>query len=67
MNQNELDECFEFVLDLVTKSGDIVRTGIKDTGKVETKTDFYDLVTKYDSQVENVLISGIKEKYPNHW
>lgn len=67
MNSQELDECFDYVKQLILKCGEIVRIGQQNIGKIDTKTIFSDLVTKYDGEVENVLINGIKEKYPKHW
>lgn len=67
MNSEQLDECFDFVKGLILKCGEITRVGQQNIGKVDAKTIFSDLVTKYDGQVENVLINGIKEKYPEHW
>lgn len=67
MNSKQLDECFNFVKDLILKCGEIVKAGQQNIGKVDAKTIFSDLVTKYDGEVENVLINGIKEKYPEHW
>ncbi|KAL7015725.1 hypothetical protein ACKWTF_016630 [Chironomus riparius] len=66
MTPEELDECFEFVQNLIRQCGDIFLDGFKDCGKVENKGSHYDLVTVYDRKIENVLINGIKEKYPNH-
>ncbi|XP_063696118.1 inositol monophosphatase 1-like [Culicoides brevitarsis] len=66
MNSTELDECFDFVKALVLKCGAIVKAGQQNIGKVDAKTIFSDIVTKYDKEVENVLINGIKEKYPEH-
>lgn len=67
MNDHELEECFNFIFKLARDCGEIVKAGSEDIGKVETKGDFYNLVTKYDGQVEDVLINTIKQKYPNHW
>lgn len=67
MNSEQLDECFNFVKGLILKCGEIVKAGQQNIGKVDAKTIFSDLVTKYDGEVENVLINGIKEKYPEHW
>lgn len=67
MNQQKLDEVFDFVLKLTYDCGQIVRKGIKDVGAIQTKTSFSDLVTKYDGEIEEVLINGIKGAYPDHW
>lgn len=67
MNQQELDEIFDFVLKLTYKCGDTVRQGIHNVGKIETKTNYHDLVTKYDGQIEEILIKVIKDRYKDHW
>jgi fructose-1,6-bisphosphatase/inositol monophosphatase family enzyme len=66
MNENELTECFEFVQHLVRQCSPVLLEGFKDCGIVETKTDFRDVVTKYDREIEGILMAGIKEKYPEH-
>jgi myo-inositol-1(or 4)-monophosphatase len=66
MKPEELDELYEFVLDLVKKCGDIFIEGLEDCGEVKTKGADHDLVTYYDGKIEEILINGIKEKYPDH-
>lgn len=66
MNPTELDECFDFVNQLILKCNDLLKEGFKNTGKVTTKTAAYDLVTFWDGEIERVLMDGIKEKYPSH-
>ncbi|XP_070507882.1 inositol monophosphatase 1-like [Chironomus tepperi] len=66
MTPEELNECFVFVENLVRQCGEILIYGFKDCGEVENKGSHYDLVTIYDRKIENVLINGIKEKYPKH-
>jgi fructose-1,6-bisphosphatase/inositol monophosphatase family enzyme len=67
MNENELTECFEFVQDLVHQCGPVLLEGFKDCGIVETKTNFRDVVTKYDREIEGILMAGIRGRYPGHW
>jgi len=66
MTPEELDDCFAFVDNLVRQCGDILLEGFKDCGYVTNKGADHDLVTLYDGKIENVLIDGIKEKYPDH-
>lgn len=66
MNENEITECFEFVQDLVKKSGDVLNEGFKDCGEVTVKTAYYDLLTLYDGKIEEMLMEGIKKKFPEH-
>ena len=66
MTPTELDECFDYVHQLVLRCGKILCQGFKNTEKVTTKGAAHDLVTFWDGEIENILISGIKEKYPDH-
>lgn len=66
MISSELDECFDFVKNLVLRCGDVLREGYKNIGEVKTKTAAHDLVTFWDGEIEKILIDGIKEKYPDH-
>ena len=66
MNSTELDECFEFVNQLVLRSGETLKEGFKNTGQVKTKGAAHDLVTFWDGEIERILMDGIKEKYPSH-
>lgn len=66
MTPLEVNECFDFVHELVLKCGGLLRQGFKETGKVRTKTAAHDLVTYWDGEIEKVLIDGIKNKYPDH-
>lgn len=66
MNSTELGEIFDYVHDLMIKSGEVLKQGFKSTGDVRTKTARHDLVTIWDDKIEEILINGIKEKYPTH-
>lgn len=66
MTPLELDECFDFVKQLVLKCGDVLREGFVNTGTVSTKTAYFDVVTFWDGEIENILMNGIREKYPEH-
>jgi len=33
---------------------------------IESKTADWDLVTEYDKKVEEILINGLKERFPTH-
>lgn len=66
MTPEELDECFDFVHQLVLKCGDVLREGFINTGVVTTKGEAHDLVTFWDGEIEKILINGIKEKYQQH-
>ncbi|KAG5666886.1 hypothetical protein PVAND_014893 [Polypedilum vanderplanki] len=66
MNSEELKECFEYVKDLILKCGEILKEGFKDCGEVMTKANPSDVVTIYDQKIEEILIGGIRKKYPDH-
>lgn len=62
-----IDDCYNLVLELVREAGSLVKEGFEElTKKVYTKSGTWDLVTEYDKRVEQLLISGITNKYPNH-
>uniref|UniRef100_A0A1B0CNZ5 Inositol-1-monophosphatase n=2 Tax=Lutzomyia longipalpis TaxID=7200 RepID=A0A1B0CNZ5_LUTLO len=62
----KLQECFNYVVNLVQKGGSIVEEGFTKTKEVKIKAFAADLVTEYDKRVEDLIIEGIREKYPNH-
>lgn len=66
MQQEELDECFEFVSDLVKQCGEVLKEGFKNCGEITTKTADHDIVTIYDKKIEDILMKGISQKYPDH-
>lgn len=66
MDSATLDESFEHVLNLTKQCGGIIKSAIKLTKVVSTKSSSFDFVTEYDKKVEDTLINGIKEKYPAH-
>lgn len=66
MTPLELDECFNFVHEIMLKCGDVLKEGFKNAGVVTTKKGAHDLVTFWDGEIERILINSIKEKYPNH-
>ncbi|XP_059607849.1 uncharacterized protein LOC132255731 [Phlebotomus argentipes] len=65
-NEESLQECFQYVLELVKKGGEVILEGFNKTKKVEEKEDAADLVTEYDRAVEDIIINGIKQKYSSH-
>ncbi|EEC13331.1 myo inositol monophosphatase, putative [Ixodes scapularis] len=53
-------------LELVKEAGTIVRKAIGKGKNIETKTDFSDLVTESDKEVEKLIIGKLREEFPNH-
>lgn len=63
----ELDSIYELLLKLIKNAGDLAMVGFNETTKtVNTKQAYWDLVTDYDKAIENLLIAGIFQQYPNH-
>lgn len=69
METVDLDECFKVVEGLTRKVGDVIRDAFNKDKKVaaaQSKSSYADLVTETDQLVEDMLISGLKEHYPEH-
>lgn len=66
MTPSELDECYNFMHELILKCGDVLLEGFKNTGVVTTKGAAHDLVTFWDGEIEKILMNGIRAKYPDH-
>lgn len=66
-DQHLTDDCYILALDLVQEAGLLVKEGFDELSKtVDTKSGSWDLVTEYDAKVEQLLINGIADKYPDH-
>lgn len=48
-----------------TKAGDILRKGIGNLQKIETKNGFHNFVTEYDKASEKFIISELKREFPS--
>jgi len=59
------EEYFEFALSLAKKAGDKIRVAFYAPKEVTFK-DTIDLVTKTDKEVEEMLVSDIKNRFPGH-
>lgn len=66
MDQATLDDCVEYVLELVRHCGKIINEAIDEYKEVTTKAHRLDWVTEYDRRVEDILITGLADKYPEH-
>lgn len=68
MENNLIDDCYNFIVEHVRKAGDIVRDGFcKLTHEqISSKEYSFELVTEYDKRTEEYLINGILAKYPGH-
>jgi fructose-1,6-bisphosphatase/inositol monophosphatase family enzyme/predicted metal-dependent phosphoesterase TrpH len=58
---------YGFVADIVRRAGALLRSALAESIEIEEKGgDRRDLVTRYDSLVQEYLISGISARLPNH-
>ena len=60
-----LDEKYRFAKELVTEAGDFLRQHLHDDLEIEEKTDFTDLVTHLDRQVQADMTQKILSRYPD--
>ncbi|KAA0719232.1 Inositol monophosphatase 1 [Triplophysa tibetana] len=51
---------------LARKAGEIVRDAVQNDLKIMCKSSSVDLVTKTDQNVEQLIITSVKEKFPEH-
>ena len=68
MNNKELDEALKFSIKLAQASGKLLLNYQKKIGKL--KVDYKEMEgvsQKQDLDSENLIISKIKKKYPNHY
>ncbi|XP_054084844.1 inositol monophosphatase 2 [Zeugodacus cucurbitae] len=62
-----IDELFAFIYPLAQHAGEMLLEGYTKVEKqVNIKTAFYDVVTDYDSKIEEFLIEQILASYPEH-
>ncbi|XP_001650092.2 inositol monophosphatase 2 [Aedes aegypti] len=67
MNDQQIQEAFDLALALTKQCGPIVLEGFRNSAKdVASKGRHWDLVTEYDRRVEDVLIEGLKKRFPDH-
>ncbi|XP_055591614.1 uncharacterized protein LOC129743580 [Uranotaenia lowii] len=68
MDDRQLEEAYELACRLTKECGPIVLDGFLNISKtVETKGNrHWDVVTDYDRRVEEVLIQGLKKRFPDH-
>ncbi len=59
-------EFLSFTIDLAKKAGAIQLSYFGNISSIEKKSSNIDLLTKADIESEKLMISKIKEKYPNH-
>lgn len=56
----------DVAVDITRKAGEVVLAAVKREKRVSSKSTPTDLVTEADQQVEQLIISTLKERYPTH-
>ncbi|XP_011630547.1 inositol monophosphatase 2-like isoform X2 [Pogonomyrmex barbatus] len=64
--QEELNYCYNFVVNLTVESGKVIHDAFQGSKIVETKAGDWDLVTQYDRKVEAILIDNLAKRFPTH-
>nr|XP_037284087.1 inositol monophosphatase 1-like [Rhipicephalus microplus] len=66
VTDQDIERFFCKAFELVKEFGVVVQRAIGEGKQIEMKSEFTDLVTQYDRQVEQLLIGKLQEQYPNH-
>ena len=61
----QYSEEFDFSLDLVKKCGEVIKKAFYSEKKISQKSAPNDLVTETDQEVEKLLITGLRDKFPD--
>lgn len=59
-------DAMDHAVTLARKAGKIVRDALQNDMKIMCKSSSVDLVTKTDQNVEQLIITSVKEKFPEH-
>ncbi|XP_065132456.1 inositol monophosphatase 1 [Paramisgurnus dabryanus] len=59
-------DAMDHAVTLARKAGEIVRDAVQNDLKIMCKSSSVDLVTKTDQNVEQLIITSVKEKFPTH-
>lgn len=64
----QIEELYNFIYPLAVRAGEILFEGYKNVGKsVALKcNEFHNVVTEYDNEIEEYLMSSILATYPDH-
>lgn len=63
---DQIDEFFEVALALVKSTGNLITEHVTGCRDYKKKTSDIDLVTEVDKNVEEALITGLSQKFPDH-
>lgn len=58
--------CLDVAVQIALRVGQVVQSAVKQEKQVSSKSTPTDLVTETDHQVEELIISTLREKYPTH-
>lgn len=64
VDETQLEKYYNVAMNLVLKCGPLVREGYEKQSDYKVKSAFYDLVTVYDKQIEDLLIDGLTKEFP---
>ncbi|KAJ8010603.1 hypothetical protein DPEC_G00076780 [Dallia pectoralis] len=59
-------ECLDVAVEVALKAGKLVQVAAKQEKNVSTKSTPTDLVTEADQQVEDLIISTLRDRFPSH-
>ncbi|XP_026094028.1 inositol monophosphatase 2 [Carassius auratus] len=59
-------DCLDVAVQIALRAGQVVQSAVKQEKQVSSKSTPTDLVTEADHQVEELIISTLREKYPSH-
>ncbi|XP_053670669.1 inositol monophosphatase 2-like [Anopheles nili] len=66
-DEREIKDAFDAAVALVKQCSEIIVDGYRTASmRVEVKGKHWDLVTEYDQRVEDVLITGLRKRFPHH-
>jgi myo-inositol-1(or 4)-monophosphatase len=66
MSKEQVSEFFDECLALTINCGKVIKEAIVRANLIQSKSCDIDLVTETDQEVENLLIGGLKKKFPTH-
>ncbi|XP_028823625.1 inositol monophosphatase 2 [Denticeps clupeoides] len=59
-------DCMDVAVRMARRAGQVVQEAVKQEKRVSSKSTPTDLVTEADQQVEDLIISTLREKFPSH-
>ncbi|XP_043081662.1 inositol monophosphatase 2 isoform X2 [Puntigrus tetrazona] len=63
---DDWSDCLDVAVQVARRAGQMVQSAVKQEKQVSSKSTPTDLVTEADHQVEELIISTLREKYPSH-